>query len=1122
MNSSFPNQHGLSTFRRPVFWAAFAAISLGCAVFAFSNADRAFSIVELDLRMDRDAALAEARRLAEGLDLGPADFRQAASFRVDDSSRSFVELEGGGAEAFADLIREGPYRPYQWIVRHFREGDPRQLEVRFLPDGTPYGYRERLAENTPGEALDAIAARAIAESGAGDPWNVDLTDYELVQSSRQEQPSGRVDHTFIYEHIDRQAGEGRFRLTLTVSGDRLTQLTHFLRIPEGFDRRYEAMRSVNNGIANGALLAAALLYGVGAVVGLFLLLRRRRVLWRMAAVCGATVSILQALAAFNGWPLIWMDYDTSVSESSFAIRQIVTTLSSTAIFAIMLTLSLIAAESLSRWAFPHHAQFWRIWSRDGARSWSIAGQTAAGYLAAGAMLAYVVAFYWVAGLRFGWWSPSDALHQPDSVATALPWLNPLAISLQAGLWEECLFRAIPLAGAALLGERFGRRGAWIAAAFVLQILIFGAAHANYPAQPAYARLVELILPSAAFGLLYLRFGLLPAIIMHFAFDAVLFSMPLFLSTASGAWIDQGLFVVIFLLPVWVVLAARYRGGAWIEAPTQLANGAWQPSGAESLATPTGAAPPPRLALPRVPVSAAIALAGLVLWGYASVEPAESPPLGISRGEAYEIAREALAANGVDADDWRESAVFLGGAGPDHRFVWNEAGPEAFRTVPDSYLASLFWHVRYARFEGDVAARAEEYIVKVDGKGAVESFQHRPAEHTEGLSLEEADARAIARDALTRLGVTSEFVEVSAHSARRPARTDWYFTFRDESVGDLAGGEARAQVEIAGDEVVDILRFLFLPEQWRREDNQRRDSLSTAQSTSGIVLSMLLVAGVAAAVGFWSRGRFNARAALMIGGLWLALRVIGEANVLPVTVFGLSTAQSLPLQLAMHFATTLVGIGILAAGLGLIAGYVHSVSPGSQPPDKTAAVWSGLALGLGFLGATTLAGAFSANPPLPWSSFSGASTAIPWLGTAIAPIREFIAVTVISLLIVLSANSLAEHDSRLRIPAAVGVCLVGVFFVPGSAPDDIFSWWFVGAVSGGMLLAGYLWILQTYPALLVPAVAALSIPPVLASGFERAYDGALIGSLLAAACILVLSWRWFNRLTVEKQTHCRSR
>ena len=184
----------------------------------------------------------------------------------------------------------------------------------------------------------------------------------------------------------------------------------------------------------------------------------------------------------------------------------------------------------------------------------------------GVDLAFVVAFYWIAKEYLGWWSPSDALLDPDSLATVLPWLGPLAISLQAGFWEECLFRAIPLAGAALLGNRFGNRRAWIGGAFIVQILIFGAAHAAYPTQPAYARLIELIVPSTVFGLLYLRFGLLPVIVMHFTFDAVLFALPLFVSSAPAVWVDQGIFMVILLAPLWVPATSPSRRVEWTVQP----------------------------------------------------------------------------------------------------------------------------------------------------------------------------------------------------------------------------------------------------------------------------------------------------------------------------------------------------------------------------------------------------------------------------------------------------------------------------------------------------------------------------------------------------------------------------
>ncbi len=1109
MTSSAPEQHSKSRFASPVFWAVLSAVSLGCALFAFANFERAFSLVDLELRMDRVTALSEARRLAESFDWGPDAFRQAASFRVDDRSRSFVELEGGGREAFAALINEGPYYPYLWVVRHFRENDARELEVRFLPDGTPYGYRERLPEDAPGAALDADAARAIAEDGAGAPWNVDLAAYELVESSRTEQPSGRVDHTFVYELGDRQAGVGRFRLSLVVSGDRPTALAHFIQIPEGFDRRYEEMRSANNGIASGATLAMALLYGGGAVVGLFVLLRQRRVLWRMALVFGVGIAVLQALAGFNSWPLIWMNYNTSVSESSFAIQQIVALIGSTALLAVLFTLSFMAAESLSRRAFPQHAQLWQCWSRDGARSWPIVGQTAGGYLAVGAMLAFVVAFYWFSSTQLGWWSPSDTLYQPDSVATVLPWFNPLAISLQAGFWEECLFRAVPLAGAALLGERFGHRRAWIAAAFVVQILVFGAGHANYPAQPAYARVVELILPSIVFGLLYLRFGLLPAIVMHFAYDAVLFSMPLFLSTAAGAWIDQGLFLLLFLVPVWVVLAARVRGGAWIEAPARLYNAAWQPMDRTPTRAAAQAAPVTAAALPRVPVSVAIAVAGLAFWAYVSVKPVESPPIGISRGAAVEVAREALSASGANPADWRESAIFAGGVGPQHRFVWNEAGPEAFRAVLRPYLSTLSWRVRYARFEGDVAERAEEYVVWINGNGTVERFQHRLAESTAGASLEEAAAREIAREALAGLDPGSAPGEVSARSERLPARTDWYFTFRDESPDDLAGGEARVEVQVAGDEVVDTRRFLFVPEQWQRDDNQRRNSVAIAATASNIVLLALLFAGAVAGVIGFARGRASLRAALAVGGLMLVLQGIGLANNLPTIWNSLSTAQPLPLQLGVLLASSAVGVLISAAVLGLVAGHVQGSVSGPPQQGRTPLVLGGLALGFGSLGALALAGSFSASPVPPWSNFSFASTALPWLATAFAPVQRFVVLTLAALLIVRSANAFTANGTRRRIPAAAGLFLIGLLLAPGPAPDDVMSWWLKGAVAGAVLLASYFTILRAYPLLVVPAAAALSLPPVAATGLQGAYTGVLLGALLATAGILAVAWRWFD-------------
>ena len=1098
--------------RRPVFWVAFTGLAVACAAFAGVNFPRAFSIVELDLEMDRAAALTEAERLGDDLGWGPPGYRQAASFRVDGRVRNFVELEGGGPEAFARLLADGPFHPYQWGVRHFREGEVRETEVRFRPDGAPYGFRERLSEDEPGVALDPDAARAVAENGTGPPWNVALNRYEPVEASQQERPGGRVDHTFVYERTDVQAGEGRFRLRLVVSGDRLTELTHLLQVPEAFDRRYEEMRSANEGISIAGNFAMLLIYGVGGIgVGLFVLLRQRRVLWRMPFVWGASIAFAQFLAGLNQWPVLWMRYDTATSETGFAIQQVTGQVAAFLGFTGALTLSFIAAESLSRRAFPEHLQLWRVWSREGARSWTVLGHTVASYLIVGIDLAFLVTFYWLTVGHLGWWSPSDVLVNPDSLATVLPWLSPLAISLQAGFWEECLFRAIPLAGAALLGDRFGNRWAWIAGAFVLQVVIFGAVHAEYPTQPSYARVIELIVPSIIFGLLYLRFGLLPAVVMHFAFDAVLFCIPLFVSSAPGAFANQGIFALVFLTPLWVALGARYRGGGWIEAPPALRNREWSPPPPEASAQPMPLPLRETTGLPALSAVAAVGLAGFGLFLYTAAMPRESPPLEVGRALAVGAARDALASQGVDVEQWSEASRATSGLGLQHRFIWTEAGEERHRALLGEYLAGPRWRIRYARFEGDVAARAEEHIVWIGPDGTAKRRQHRLAENAAGAALSEEEARALARRTLAGTAAAAGLSEVSAEESRRPARTDWMFTFRDETVGDLAGGEARVAVEIAGDEVVDTRRYVFLPEEWRRADERRRTMLSIADMASGIVMGLLLAAGAILAVVRWTRGAFNLETALAVAGIDLVIGVAAIGSSWPVLVSDLSTAQPLPLQLGVSIVGGLIGAGLIAALLGSLAGHTAVVAAGGSADTPAAAVRAGLAVGLGSCGALALAEAVLGGSVPPWSAYGPASAPVPWLAAAVGPVHEYLVLALTALLVVTSANTLTGHWTRRRVTAGVALVCVGALLAPGTSPGDLLSWAVVGLLGGALLFGAYVWVLRERPALVVPAAAAMTVPGVVDRGLGQAYDGVLIGSLLGVAVVAYIAWCWFAHL-----------
>ena len=559
--------------RRRAFWIAYAALALVALFVAAQLFPRAIPIVNLDVKMSRVEAIAAARTLATKLHLAPQGARVAARFSHDSTTQNYVELEGGGKEAFAQLAVGDRYAPFWWEVRLFTLGSIDETIVRFAPDGRPAGFAHRLSEtyvrDAAHKALDAASARKIAETRAREDWGVDITAYRLLEQSQHTQVSGRVDHSFTYERPE-PLGEARIRLLLTVAGDELIGITPFVHIPESFGRRYEALRSDNNLIASLATISAGLLYGLGGcVLAVLWLARRHWLLWRPPIAAGLVVGGLLACASLASSGASWFGADTTETVATFWLKQGGVALLIVTAGGLAYALVFMAAESLSRRAFAHQPQLWRLWSREAAASPQIAGRTLGGYLFVPLELALVAAFYYATNRWLGWWQPSEMLTDPNILGSAVPALSPIALSLQAGFMEECVFRAIPLSLGALIGARYGHRTLGIALAVLLQALIFGGAHANYPGFPAYSRPVELLLPSIVWALIFLRFGLLPTILLHATFDLSLFSIPLFLVDAPGARVQQALVIGAALVPLAMVAIRRFQAGAWRELPNAL-------------------------------------------------------------------------------------------------------------------------------------------------------------------------------------------------------------------------------------------------------------------------------------------------------------------------------------------------------------------------------------------------------------------------------------------------------------------------------------------------------------------------------------------------------------------------
>jgi membrane protease YdiL (CAAX protease family) len=1124
--------------RKPGPWFVLAVLCLAGAVTALRLFPEAFPVLAVDIEMNREEALSEARALAEDFRWEPSGFRQAASFsRLDPMFQTYMELEAGGLEEIKRRVRAGQFVLYAWQVRHFSPGSVDETRIRFTPGGERYGFALRLPEDEPGTNLSSHEARDLALSGATAEWGADPTRLEFLESSQEERPGGRIDHTFVFRRADLDLKGAELRLRLRVAGNRLAEVTRFAHVPESFRRSYQATRDANNAIWLAGTVAFILLFLVlGGMGGFIHLIRTHRVEWRVPFVWGGVVAGLLGLSGLNSLPLSWMAYDTAMAAEVFVGMQVVTAGLIILLGTPVLGLIFMTGEGLLREGFPDQIQQWRLWKPGVANSTPALGITGAPYLVLGIKLGYVVLFYMAVTRLFGWWSPASSMVEPDTLATHFPWLSAVSTSLFAATWEETVFRAIPIGAAAILGRRFGRPRAWIWGAIVLQALVFGASHANYPQQPAYARVVELFPTYLAWGIVCAHFGLVPSIIGHFTYNLTLLSLPIFAAETAGIWVDRTVVMAIGLLPLIVVGFARWRYGAMSQAPEWARNRAWSRESwpeAEREKVPEreaeseegelkGARKPPTGIPPSGPKEAGVlprwvggvvvllALVGLVLWA-STLRVQETPRLALSQVEAEAEARDVLAGEGIElAEEWTPLLAVDAARGLSHEFVWREGTPEHYRELLGRFLDPPRWRIRFVRFHVEPEARGEVYTVSLGPSGELLEVRHELPEGRPGANLEEEQARRLAREALqARHGVSpARAREISADETTRPNRTDWTFTFTAEEGYPLDAGEGRWTVRILGDEVAGGRGSVHVPEDWEREwrsDGEAR--LLFLLPLGALLLLLLLAAGIVGLVK-GARGELERKSALVLGGTLLLAEVLTRLNEWPGTQGGFTPGEAFMNQVGMAVFGTILQIGFTAGGVALLGALAHTWLEG-EGRSVSGPVWWGLGLGALAAGGVRWISTLVSSGPPDWPGYAPAVSHLPWLSGALTSLRDFLAATVLVLLFLAFLRLLRRTGKGwLAVPLLL---VVGLTVAPNPPGTDWLVWAGAGlaAAAAIAMVAGVAIRLgwAVVPGLVAAPALLKEVETLLVRPFPGSASGAFLALLLIAGGVVL----WTRRL-----------
>lgn len=1048
-------------FKRPISWIVFALLAAAGIIYTCNNFDKANSLVNVNLQMDRQSALLKAEQLAEKFEIGPKNYKQAAAFRNDSHFQNFVELEAGGLDTFKNILTGGYYSSYHWSVRHFKEQDANEVIFWFKPNGETYGFSEKIPESEKGETVEQEEALRIAEHLAIYNWDVDLTPYQLIEKSTEEQISGRADHTFVYERTDKTIGEGKFRLKLIISGNKLTTVDYHVKIPEDFDRRFSEMRSANETIQMISTAAIALVYGLlGVILGIFVLMRKRRLIWKPAVFWGLGIAFFSVfLLTINSLPFAWFSYDTSMSEGNFLFRQILNGLLGAIGFGALIGISFMAAEGLGRMAFPKHVQWWKIWSKNTAGSHTILAQTIAGYLFAIIIVSFDVFFYVTTTTHFGWWSPAGNLSNPNILATYLPWLDSIAISLQAGFWEEALFRAVPIAGIYVLAKNKKSRNFWIILVLIVQTLIFGAGHANYPQQPSYARVVEMIIPFAIMGIIYIYYGILPAVIAHFAVDVFWISLPLWVSSSPGIWYDRSFVVFFFLLPIFIILFIRFRNKKWKKIPDEERNSGWQvpekhvKTDEPEMVIEVSSKNYGKWILP-------LSIIGLVAWIFLTPFKTDSPILELSKKEAIEIAKTELSKKyDLQLSEWTILSSVEDKVDIRDIFVWQVGNKEIYQKLLNDFLAPPHWKIRFVKTKGKAEEKTEEYIIQVLNDKSVLAIAHKIPDAAVGKNLEKHEAQIIADSVLVSYFMFQKetLKEISISPKKQENRTDWEFIYADTINFPLTAGQGRYLINISGDEITSYHSYLHIPEEWTRNYKEKISKQSVVKTLGNIVIIGVIIFGLVLGIIRWTKKKFNIKVFVIVSvlfALFFILEIgIGWQNLL--------SDYNTQIPISNYLTNLIVGLSISGIFFSLFNGIFVAATPGWLPVRNNSEKYNLLkSVGLGLFIAAILVAVQSLVPKTQpsWLEYSYLNSNIPFAGVAFSKISDILIYPAFASVLFLGIHWLTKSWTTQKWIGIVFSVLAGLSLMALSF-ENYTIWLVSGTVLAIGILAIYIFFIR---------------------------------------------------------------
>ena len=723
---------------------------------------------------------------------------------------------------------------YYWKNRWFIPQNKEEYYVKISTTGNLAEYEHRIQEEAPGDSLSQEKALSIAKFFLVGSINIEMNQWELEKSITEKLPN-RWDHVFEWKEKKFDVEGSTHRITLKVQGSEIGHYNEWIKIPDIKKRAYAKIREKNNLLSwlGGIGLNITLLL---IFITIFIRSQKKDVRWKTAFSYGAVAAILFVLMQINNAPLqmYWAD-----NENSYASIIMGFILMPCIVMPILNGLSigvLIAgSEPLYREQYPHHMSFRHIFSPQGMQSKSFFNSAIIGISLTCLTLAFQTIYYLISN-ELGAWSPRSVPNF-DAYATYIPWVAVLSVGFFPAISEESMSRmfSIPFLQKYTNSKVF---------AILVSSIIWGVAHANYPAQPFYIRAIEVSIMGIFISWIFIKHGILTTLIWHFSFNAFLTALIL-LRSSNAYFITSGAICAgIIVLPLIYSTISYRRNGGFVVA-NHLVNTVDTKIVEEKIEIKDTIEKTKFLTSynpinsKRVKVGITIGMIGILSTFLISTFLKSDDPIfnfsrmDKNRMEATGIAKDYLESRGFDLDGYKsatysEKWMSRGGISPLSRdvdskvsYILEHADKEKLRDFfSNDILASMGWSVRFF-----VPGQKKEYKVFMLAKYDDPWYPHFYETLSDTASLpfiSKNEALALVKKFANNTKIDLSNMDlIKEEIDEKENRTDYHFRFEGNEQHAASVGDAKQffKFNVHGNYVGNVGSGYELPEAWTREKSQ---------------------------------------------------------------------------------------------------------------------------------------------------------------------------------------------------------------------------------------------------------------------------------------------------------------